>query len=436
MLGGGNFLTQNKVLPGTYHNFISKPRAFSNLSDRGFVAVPIAHDYGVDGAVLTVTAEDLQKRSLELLGYDYAHEKLKPFREVFRRAHTAFVYLLKGSTAVAASNTFATANYKGTRGNDLKVAIQANVDEPAKFDVQLYFGTVLVDEQKAVATAASLVANAYVTYKSDATLAVTAGTPLAGGTNGTVTPVEHQKALDEFEAYGFNTLACDSTDAGIKGLYEAYTTRLRDEVGAKFQLIVHDLANPDHEGVVVVHNKAVEGDSKLVYWVAGATAGCAVNTSNTNTSYDGEYTVNFEGAKTQIQLAALLKAGKYVFHRVGEATNVLEDINSFVSFNTDKNEDFASNQVIRVLDQIAIDTAHLFNTRYLGRYPNDADGRISLWNDISTHRIDLQGLRAIENYAKDELKVEQGATKKAVVITEKVNVTVAMAQLYITTEVA
>lgn len=73
-------------------------------------------------------------------------------------------------------------------------------------------------------------------------------------------------------------------------------------------------------------------------------------------------------AKTHLQLSALLTSGKYVFHRVGNEIRVLEDINTFTSFRSDKNEDFSLNQVIRVLDQIAIDTAALFNTRYLGPY--------------------------------------------------------------------
>lgn len=434
-LGGGKFLTQNKVLPGTYHNFISKARAFVNLSERGFVALPIAHDFGLDGAVLTLTAEDLQKNSLELLGYDYTHEKLKPFREIFRNAHTAFVYFLKGSTAAAASNDFATANFKGERSNALKIVIAENVDEPTHFDVKLYFDTVLVDEQT-VATAGDLIDNAYVTYKKNATLAATAGVPLAGGTNGTVTPIEHQNALDEFEAYGFNALVCDSTDSGIKALYEAYTKRLRDEVGSKFQLVVHGMDKPDHEGIIVVHNKAVEGDSKLVYWLAGAEAGCAVNATITNKVYDGEYTPLFDDAKTQSQLAALIKDGKLAFHKVGDEVRVLEDINSFVSFTTDKNEDFSYNQVIRVLDQDAIDMAHLFNNRYLGKVPNDQSGRVSLWSDVVSHGRELQRLRAIENFNPDLVTVEQGESKKSVVISKEFNVTVAMSQLYITTVVA
>jgi len=434
-LGGGFFITQNKVLPGTYHNFISAKRAFVNLSERGYVALPIEFDWGLDGQVLTLTAEDFQNKSLQLLGYENDHEKLKPFREVFRNAHTIYVYFLKGSTAKSAENEFATAKYKGVRGNDLKIVIAANVDEPTKFDVQTYLGTTLVDEQKAVSEAKDLVPNDFVTFKSDTTLSLTAGTPLTGGDNGTVTPVEHQKAMDEFESYGFNVLACDSIDSGIKALYEAYTKRLRDEVGAKFQLTVHDYKS-DHEGIITIHNKTAEGESNLVYWVAGATAGCPINESNTNKIYNGEYTVDFEGAKTQTELENLIKAGKFVFHRVGSDIRVLEDINSLVTFTESKSQDFSSNQVIRVLDQIAIDTANIFNNRYLGKVPNDKAGRISLWNDIVRHRQELQGVRAIEEYDKEALVIEQGNNKKSVVMNEVITPIQAMTQLYITTTVA
>src|SRR5690606_11090987 len=99
----------------------------------------------------------------------------------------------------------------------------------------------------------------------------------------------------------------------------------------------------------------------------------------------GEYTLDMSETKTQQQLTELLKAGKYVFHRVGEEIRVLEDVNTFTSFTVDKNEDFSMNQVIRVLDQIAIDTANIFNNRYLGKVSNDKAGRISLWNDIVRH---------------------------------------------------
>ncbi|MER1958799.1 MAG: phage tail sheath C-terminal domain-containing protein [Solibacillus sp.] len=439
-LGGGPFLTQNKVLPGTYHNFISATRAFVNLSDRGYVGQPIALDWGQDEGVFTVNLEDLQKDSLKIFGYDYTHQKLKGIRDLFKGALTVFFAKLNlGGTA--AENDLAKAKYKGVRGNDIRLVVQPNVDEPTQFDVLTYIDTNLVDEQT-VATAADLTANDFVVFKADATLNATVGMPLTGGSNGATaltagTP--HQMALDDLEAFGFNTLGCLSSEPTIKSLYVEYTKRIRDVVGGKFQLVGHKLGKMDHEGIIDIQNDAI-GDGEevfgAVYWATGVQAGVAVNKSNTNKTYTGEHTLDMTETKTQSQLTALLKAGKYVFHRVGEDINVLEDVNTFVSFTVDKNEDFSMNQVIRVLDQIAIDTAQLFNSRYLGKVPNDQDGRISLWSDIGAHRLELQRIRAIQNYNKDELTVEQGQSKKAVVVSEIVTPTIAMSQLYITTEVA
>lgn len=439
-LGGGPFLTQNKVLPGTYQNFISAARAFVNLSDRGYVGLPIALDWGVDGDVFAVTQEDLQKDSRKIFGYEYTDPKLKGIRDVFKNAITVYFYKL-AVDAVAATNDYATAKHKGVRGNEITIVIQANVDEPTKFDVKTLLANVLVDEQMAVATAADLITNDFVIFKTNSTLAVTAGTPLAGGSNGTtITGGAHQEALDALEAYGFNTLGCLSSESTIKSLYVEYTKRIRDQVGGKFQLVGHKLGTIDHEGVIDVQNDANGIDEEevfgAVYWATGAQAGVAVNRSNTNKRYDGEFTLDMSETKTQSQLTVLLKAGKYVFHRVGDEIRVLEDVNTFTSFTVDKNEDFSMNQVIRVLDQLAIDTAQLFNNRYLGKVPNDQDGRISLWNDIGAHRMEMQRIRAIQNYNKDELTVAQGNSKKAVVVNEVVIPTVAMSQLYITTTVA
>lgn len=438
-LGGGPFLTQNKVLPGTYQNFISAARAFVNLSDRGYVGLPMPLDWGVDGDVFAVTQEDLQKDSRKIFGYEYTDPKLKGIRDVFKNAITVYFYKL-AVDAVAATNDFATAKYKGVRGNDITIVIQSNVDEPSKFDVKTLLANVVVDEQIAVGAAKDLVANDFVVFKTNAELAATAGTPLAGGSNGSdITGGAHQEALDALEAYGFNTLGCLSSESSIKSLYVEYTKRIRDQVGGKFQLVGHKLGTTDHEGIIDVQNDAIGSDEEVfgaVYWGVGAQAGVTVNRSNTNKRYDGEFTLDMSETKTQSQLTTLLKSGKYVFHRVGDEIRVLEDVNTFTSFTVDKNEDFNMNQVIRVLDQLAIDTAQLFNNRYLGQVPNDQDGRISLWKDIGAHRMEMQRIRAIQNYNKDELTVAQGNSKKAVVVNEVVIPTVAMSQLYITTTVA
>lgn len=438
MLGGGYFTTQNKVLPGTYHNFISKDRAFLNLADRGFAALPMALNWGKDGEVITVTAEDFQKDSFSIFGYEYTAPKLKGIRDVFKGASTVFFYKLTGVGATEAENPYAKALYTGTRGNDVTVVIRANVDVPAEFDVITLLGGVEVDSQT-VAAAADLKANAFVTF-TDAPLVITAGEPLVGGTNGAeATGLQHQEALDNLEGYGYNVLGCLSDDPLIKSLYVEYEKRLREQVGQKFQVVVHDAVKPDYEGVINVLNDAVGVDEEVfgaVYWVTGKCAGVAVNRSNTNATYTGEHTLDMTKTKTQPQLVEAIRSGFYVFHRVNDDIRVLEDINSFVSFTTEKNGDFSLNQVVRVLDQIAIDTAQIFNNRYLGKVPNDSDGRISFWNDVVKHRAELQNIRAIQNFDPKLVVVTAGEAKNAVVLKEEIEVSVAMSKLYATTIVA
>lgn len=430
-LGGGTFVTQNKVLPGSYINFISLAKASATLSDRGVAAMPLELDWGVDGAVFEVTKEDFQKSSLKIFGYDYTHDKLKGLRDLFLNIKTLYTYKLT-SGGNKASNTFATAKFGGIRGNDLKTVIQANVDEPTKFNVKTVLGTTTVDEQT-VSTAAELVENDFVTWKSGATLAVTASTPLTGGTNGTVNGTAHQSFLDKIEAYSYNALGVVTTEDTLKSLYANFTKRLRDEVGQKFQAVVYQKA-ADYEGVVNVKNKTTEDEAALVYWVTGVIAGCAVNKSNLNKKYDGEFTV--EADYTQTQLKEAIKAGEFAFHKVGSDIRVLSDINSLVTLSDEKGEVFQDNQSIRVIDQIANDIAVLFNTKYLGNVPNDAAGRISLWSDIVKHHEQLQEIRAIENFTDADVTVEQGNSKKAVVVGDRVEVVNTMAQLYMTVVVA
>lgn len=430
-LGGGTFLTQNKVIPGSYINFISAARASATISDRGYCAMAMELDWGIDGEVFTVEAEDLQKDSLKIFGYDYTSPKLKGLRDLFLNAKTLYCYKLN-SAGVKATNDYATARYGGVRGNDIKIAISKNVDNESKFDVVTMIDNKAVDLQT-VTAATELKDNDFVVFKKEAELQVTAGTALSTGTNGSaVTGTEYQAFLDKIESYSFNTLGCLSEEESIKALFIAFTKRLRDEMGVKFQTVMHNKA-ADYEGIINIKNEVTDSGEKassLVYWVTGVSAGCNVNKSNTNKLYDGEFTINADFKQSQLEEA--LKTGQFVFHKVGEDIRVLDDINSFTSVTVDKNEDFSSNQVIRVLDQIGNDIAVLFNTKYLGKVQNNASGRIAFWNDIVTYNKELETLQVIQNFVSDELKVEQGNDKKSVVVTNPVTPVCAMSKLYMT----
>lgn len=441
-LGGGTWLVQNKVLPGTYVNYSSVSKASAALSDRGIAAAPFALDWGPEDAVFEVTSGDFQKNSKNIFGYNFNAPEMLLLREIFCHATKVLCYRLgvggkKASAKFSDSDEafFATARFPGKRGNDVTIVVAANVDDENAFDVSTYVGGEFFDLQT-VTSAGALEDNDFVIFNKKAELTATAGLPLKGGENAEITGGSHQLFLDKIEAYSYNTLCCPAKEPATVKLYTAFCKRVRDEIGLKFQLVAFN-ADADYEGVINVMNESADDpesatveSNALVYWVTGAQAGVNVNASLTNSVYDGELYIDTDFTQTELEKS--IKAGKLAFHKVNGKTRVLRDINSLLTLSDTKSEDFQSNQTMRVLDQIANDVAVLFGTRYVGNVPNDADGRGALWNDVVALIRQLEKLRAVENFDPDTLKIELGETKKAVLLTMNgLFIVNAMEQLYV-----
>lgn len=445
-LGGGTWIAQNKKLPGAYVNFISANRATSLLSERGIAAMPLILNWGVEGEVFKITNEDFEENALKIFGYDYADKNLANIRDLFLNAKTLLAYRL--GTGTKATCKYCSAKYSGTRGNDLKIVvteIKNTANETTGFNVKTMLDNSVVDSQDVLAENNSMARigdipetptipvivetnllqnNDFVNWISDVSLE--SGTvSLSGGTNSTPTSANYSEFLKKIEPYAFNTIGCADTTEAVKKLFVAFTKRMRDECGVKFQCVLHKYETADYEGIISVENN---NDANLVYWTVGASAGCEINKSNTNKIYNGEFEVDTNFTQTELENA--LASGKFIFHKVGDDIRVLEDINTLVTTTTEKGDDFKYSQTVRVLDQIANDIATIFNTKYLGVIPNDESGRISLWNDIVKHHQELQNIRAIENFQPDNVTVSAGNTKKAVVVFDKITPTNCMAQLY------
>jgi hypothetical protein len=250
--------------------------------------------------------------------------------------------------------------------------------------------------------------------------------------------------LTALEAYEFNVLVTASMEASDVTAVVTRVKNWRDNIGKKCQAVVYNHSVSGDLNTVATINVAAkpvleEGDTQhteaaLVYWVAGAMAGCEINKSCTNMMYDGELTVNV--AYSQADLQAALDAGKIIFHLVYGEVRMLEDVNSLVTPDADQNEDFKYNQTIRIIDQIANDIAYIFNTKYLGIIPNDASGRISLWNDIVTHHTELETMRAIENFDPEALVVSEGDNIRSVVVQDVIQIVGTMSQLFMTVVIA
>lgn len=450
-LGGGTWQFQNKILPGTYINFASKVRAEADISERGYATMALPFNWGPENVVFPVTAEEFQEKSLSIFGYDYTADELKGLRDLFINAKTVYFYRLSNN-AVAAKNGMGTAKYAGVRGNDITTEVATDVDDPSTFDVKTYIKVdginTLVDNQKQVKAWTDVTDNDYVKWsRAGGNMVATAGTPIIGGSNGDeITGAQYQAYIDAISPYYFNTMGYPGTDTKIQSLLINFCKRMRDDVGSKFQLVLYGAEGVDYEGVISIANKATDSGvspASLVYWVTGAEASCAINASLTNTTYNGEFTVDTN--YSQSQLSAGIQKGRLMFHNVhrtvsGELvgeTKVLTDINTFTSFVKKKNSDFSLNQVIRVLDQDATDIANLFNKQYLGSEQNDEDGRTALWGDIVALHKEYQRVRAIQNFKAEDIPAPtQGTTKTAVLVQYEIQPTCCMEKLYINVIVA
>jgi hypothetical protein len=346
-----------------------------------------------------------------------------------------YFYKVNGTGGVKATSSYGTAKYKGAGGNKLKLVITQNEDETT-FDFEIFFNNAAAWQQTGVSARTQLQSNSFVDWNTTGSITLSAGLPFTGGVTGTASDTDYQTVIDKIEGYTFNTVGIATTDQTINGLAATWTKRMRDEMGLKFQTVLYRYSGAGYEGIISVENK-LEGEAGdntdkggLVFWVTGAEAACEVNRSILNKVYDGEYKPDVD--YTQIQLENAIKTGKFAFHRV----RVLSDINTLVNTTVDKGDIFKENQTVRVIDQIANDIALVFNTKYLGVVLNDEAGRISLWADIVKHHEQLQEIRAIENFSDADVVVEQGNTKRAVVVTDAITVVNAMAQLYMTVTVS
>jgi len=424
-IGGGTFQTQNRILPGTYINFVSAASHLVSLSDRGYAAIALELPWGPVGEIFTVTGEDLLRRSRVLFGREYTHPDLRPLRELFRGAHVAHLYRLGGGTR--ASCDLAEARYPGTLGNEIVLVI-SQTDEA--YTVETWIDGASIDIQ-IVPDIKALQDNDFVIWNRDVVLEGTAGLNLSGGTDGVPRTDEYTDFLVQSERYAFHTLGCASTDNLIKSLFARHVKRMREESGVKIQCVLHRHTEADYEGVISVENDTEEAETGLVYWTTGMTAGCPINRSLTNRRYTGEFTVNTKHTKRELEW--LLKSGSFLLSGAGGGDiRVVEDINTLRTFGKDRSEDFALNQTIRVLDQVATDIANLFKTRYLGIIPNDNAGRLSLWSDIVSHHRQMEQIRAIEDFDPADVTVKRGDSKRSVVVEDHIMPITAMSKLYMT----
>ena len=435
---GGTWTTQSKTRPGVYINFRSEQQTLGTLGERGIVSLPLALPWG---PAKQVTAVEAGADTFEALGYPITAPQLLLVREALKRARTLLLYRLNTGTQASATvgGLTVTAKYGGTRGNDISIIIQANIDDPAKFDVKTLVSGQEVDSQT-VATLDELAGNAWVNFTGTGEVTPTAGTPLTGGADGTVTAQDYLDYLAAIEVYDFNTIGLTATDTATKEVFVSFCRRLREDEGKKIQVVLENYPEADYEGVISVKNGVVLADgttltaAQAVAWVAGATAGAAANQSLTYQAYDGA--VDVAPRYTNNQIIAALQNGEFVFIPMDGRAVVEQDINTLHTFTPEKGKAFSKNRVLRVLDGLANDYMRVFSKSYIGKVPNNDDGRALFKSEIINITNQYANIGAVQNFdPQTDLDVQPGVDADAVVVNQWVQPVDSIEKIYMTVTV-
>jgi hypothetical protein len=406
MAGGSFQVGEKKVRPGMYINFKALAQDRLAVSPRGTVVIPLTLNWGENGVFHRI---EVEADTMDKLGYDFSDPEMLLIREAKKKAKAVLIWKL--NTGTAATGSFGTtsvctvtAKQTGTRGNDISVTSQTNVLDATKKDVITYVAGRQVDKQTA-ANIQDLTPNAWVTFSGTGAIELTAGTTLTGGANGTVLNADYTDFMEACETEFFDTIAFPVSDSTLKSTFAGFIRRLREDEGKKVQGVVANYS-ADYEGIINVKNgvKLIDGTTltpeKCTAWVAGATAGASVVTSNTYMAYQDA--VDVVPRYTNTQIIDALKAGEFVFVFDGNKVKVEQDINSLVTLGPDKNRRFQKNRPMRVLDAIGNDVKGRFDDNYLGKVGNNQDGRSLFKGDVIDYLETLQKGGAIQNLDKDK----------------------------------
>lgn len=451
-MAGGIWTTQDKVRPGGYVNFKNGSIEDIDLSS-GVMTIPLELGYGPEQTIVPVT----KTANLSQFGYDLKHESMLLLREALKSAKVVLVYRLnKGEVASATvggstpppteegqeggetrtANLSIKAKFSGEFGNEISLVSKQNVDDPTKFIIDTYVSGKLVDSQTAD-TVENLKVSNYVDFEGTGELSEFTVT-LSGGTNGAVTAGDYAGYFEAVQVYDFSYMALPVTDPVIKTAAVSFIKRLRDEEGQKCQLVVPG-EDADHEAVINVKNGVklkdgtVIGRDKATAWIAGASAVCPLNQSLTYTAYPDS--IDVDERLTSKETEEAIRRGEFVFTQVRGEARVEADINSLHTFTDDKKNVWAKNEAVRTFDYIANDSKKTFEDFFIGKVPNDVNGREAFRANRIVFFDKLQADGAIQNFDKDSVQVEAGEQPDGMVLIADVQKLNTLEKLYMTVTV-
>lgn len=427
-MGGGNFISQNKVVPGVYINTRSEGNLPVSVSDKGVVAICKSLSWGETGVVKTYL---VGTDPTPIIGNNILSDEALFLREMSKGSDTTpapikvLIYRPTGTSGVKATATVGAltidAKYVGTRGNDITVVIAADPDNVGFYNISIVVDGAIVASDY-VDDLDNLESNEWVDYTgTGTTITTTAGTALVGGVDPTVSATDHASFMTAIEPYTFDILCYDGSDGTTALAYTAFAARMSNVLGKKCQVVMGGASAQNSEWAINTINgvKLSDGTTidtqKATYWLAGAEAGAPYNKSLTYAQYPGA--VESYPKKTADEVEAAIRGGNIVFIDEFESTKICKDINTLTSFTVEKHKEYSKNRVMRVLNQLCNDLYKNYSLYYIGKVDNNPTGRELLRGWVIGYLNEMQANNGIQDFTAEDVTVAPGQESDTVVIT-------------------
>jgi len=444
-MAGGRWLSQNKVRPGAYLNFVSVPRPTMTVGDRGIGTMAIPLSWGPENAIIDVYSTDLlDGASLSKVGvtaFDEATEQsAKLLILMLSNCYLAKIYRLDTGgvrATITTGSLTAKAKYPGAFGNSITISI---VESDGLFTVTTFVAGTSRDVQT-VSTVQELANNDYVEFSGFGALTANAGIPLTGGTNGTYTAATaYPNYLALASRARWQTMAAPFDGATVNAQIATFAKTMRDDEGRKVQVALSNYLGADFQGVINSDCGVPRADDTVTAeeataWVAGITAGATIIQSNTGRVFPGAVGILHE--RTNSEIIEALQGGMLILSANQRGEIIVEqDINSLHTFTPELDYAFSKNRVLRTLDEIGTSVTDVWEQSYLGKVSNNENGRMVFKADIIGYLNELQTLGAIDDFAgADDVEVIRGTEVDAVVCNIWVKPVDSMEKLYMTVNV-
>lgn len=367
-----------KVRPGNYINFKAQKKMQVSSSSRGTAVIPlVGYDWGPDGEFIKLTSDAPDAEIVKLGRSIYSDdEKIMLVRLAMETAAVVYVYVVAGGKKASKTveGLTATAKYAGKRGNDIRISSKANT--AGGFDISVYLDMELVELYESVSTVEELAAeeSGYVEFSGTGDLTAFAAVSLEEGagqenTNGAIATF-----LDKVERIKCNTVLIPLEEESLVAAAASKVKYLRTKIGKTVQFVFPNYEGDDIGMINVVNSFRLYGKDLSVLhaaaWVTGATAAAGKTETNTYKAVANAEAV--VGELSNEQAVDAVKAGKFFFSTDDEGNVIVEtDINSLVHPNSDQDDSYKKNRVIRVFDSFADDLGILLPP---AKFDNNAEG--------------------------------------------------------------